>query len=80
MPTECSRDLFGFAPVAGREVVAAFDGGAITSDAEPLWMVVRIRAKMAQRKKCNCSPGWVRGRAWRAWDREAFSERQTLQC
>jgi hypothetical protein len=25
--------LFGFAPVEGREVVAAFDGGAITSDA-----------------------------------------------
>jgi hypothetical protein len=25
--------LFGFTPVAGREVVAAFDGGAITSDA-----------------------------------------------
>jgi hypothetical protein len=33
MPTECSRDLFGFAPVEGREVVAAFDDGAITSDA-----------------------------------------------
>jgi len=33
MPTECSADLFGFAPVEGREVVAAFDGGAITSDA-----------------------------------------------
>jgi len=33
MPTECSRDLYGFAPVEGREVVAAFDGGAITSDA-----------------------------------------------
>ena len=32
MPTECSADLFGFAPVEGREVVAAFDGGAITSD------------------------------------------------
>jgi hypothetical protein len=30
MPTECSRDLFGFAPVEGREVVAAFDGGAIS--------------------------------------------------
>ena len=27
MPTECSPDLFGFAPVEGREVVAAFDGG-----------------------------------------------------
>ena len=33
MPTECSADLFGFAPVEGREVVAGFDGGAITSDA-----------------------------------------------
>jgi len=28
--------LFGFAPVEGREVVAAFDGGAITSDAGSL--------------------------------------------
>jgi hypothetical protein len=36
MPTECSRDLFGFATVEGREVVAAFDGGAITSDAGAL--------------------------------------------
>src|SRR5438093_10700170 len=36
MPTECSADLFGFAPVEGREVVAAYDGGAITSDAGAL--------------------------------------------
>lgn len=33
MPTECSARLFDFAPVEGRQVVAAFDGGAITSDA-----------------------------------------------
>ena len=33
MPTECSPDLFGFARVEGRAVVASFDGGAITSDA-----------------------------------------------
>jgi Transposase DDE domain group 1 len=33
MPTECSAALFEFAPVEGRRVVAAFDGGAITSDA-----------------------------------------------
>src|SRR5262249_59214201 len=33
MQTECSADLFGFARVAGRSVVAAFDGGKITSDA-----------------------------------------------
>src|SRR3989454_11384535 len=36
MPTECNADLFGFAPVEGREVLAAFDGGAITSDAGAL--------------------------------------------
>jgi len=36
MPTECNPDLFGFAPVEGREVLAAFDGGAITSDAGAL--------------------------------------------
>ncbi len=33
MPTQCSADLFGFVPVEGRTVVAAFDGGAMTSDA-----------------------------------------------
>ena len=36
MTTDCTTDLFGFAPVEGREVVAAFDGGAITSDAGAL--------------------------------------------
>jgi Transposase DDE domain group 1 len=33
MQTECSADLFGFAPVEGRKVVAGFDGGRMTSDA-----------------------------------------------
>jgi hypothetical protein len=33
MQTECIADLFGFAPVEGRSVVAAFDGGKMTSDA-----------------------------------------------
>ena len=36
MLTECSATLFEFAPVEGRQVVAAFDGGAITSDAGAL--------------------------------------------
>jgi len=44
MPTECSLDLFGFAPVEGREVVAAFDGGAITSDAGALLLGATDRA------------------------------------
>ena len=33
MQTECSADLFGFARVEGRAVVAGFDGGRMTSDA-----------------------------------------------
>ena len=44
MPTECNRDLFGFAPVEGREVVASFDGGAITSDAGGLLLGATDRA------------------------------------
>ena len=33
MQTECSADLFGFTPVEGRNVVAAFDGGTMTTEA-----------------------------------------------
>jgi Transposase DDE domain group 1 len=44
MPTECNSDLFGFAPVAGREVVASFDGGTITSDAGALLLGATDRA------------------------------------
>src|ERR1700752_4168760 len=44
MPTECSRDLFGFISVEGRAVVAAFDGGAITSDAGALLLGATDRA------------------------------------
>ena len=36
MLTECNPMLFDFAPVEGGQVVAAFDGGAITSDAGAL--------------------------------------------
>ena len=44
MPTECSPALFEFAPVEGRRVVAAFDGGAITSDAGALLLGETDRA------------------------------------
>ena len=44
MPTECSAGLFGFAPVEGRRVEAAFDGGAITSDAGALLLGATDRA------------------------------------
>ncbi len=44
MPTECSPALFDFAPVEGRRVVAAFDGGAITSNAGALLLGATDRA------------------------------------
>ncbi|HEY0342475.1 MAG TPA: IS1380 family transposase [Steroidobacteraceae bacterium] len=44
MPTECNLKLFEFAPVEGRHVVAAFDGGAITSDAGALLLGETDRA------------------------------------
>ena len=52
MPTECSATQFEFAPVEGRHVVAAFDGGAITSDAGALLLgetdrAIRLTARFA---------------------------------
>ncbi len=44
MPTECTPDFFGFEPVEGREVTAAFDAGAITSDAGALLLGAADRA------------------------------------
>jgi Transposase DDE domain group 1 len=44
MTTDCSTNLFGFTDVEGREVVAAFDGGAITSDAGALLLGAADRA------------------------------------
>jgi hypothetical protein len=44
MPTQCSRDLFGYEGVEGRQVVAAFDGGEVTSDAGGLLLSATDRA------------------------------------
>jgi AraC-like DNA-binding protein len=44
MPTQCSRELFGYEAVEGRQVVAAFDGGKVTSDAGALLLGATDRA------------------------------------
>jgi hypothetical protein len=44
MPTQCRRDLFGYEVVEGRRVVAAFDGGQVTSDAGALLLGATDRA------------------------------------
>jgi hypothetical protein len=43
MPTQCRRDLFAYEVVEGRRVVAAFDGGQITSDAGALLLGATAR-------------------------------------
>src|ERR1700726_2907995 len=44
MQTECSADLFGFARVEGRAVVAGFDGGRMTPDAGAMLLGATDRA------------------------------------
>src|SRR5213082_2783234 len=54
MPTECNPALFGFAPVEGRQVVTAFDGGAITSDAGALLLGETDRAIRLSERFASC--------------------------
>jgi hypothetical protein len=54
MPTECSRDLFGHEVVEGRQVVAAFDGGQVTSDAGALLLGATNRVIGLVRRLARC--------------------------
>lgn len=54
MPTECNPDWFGFAAVEGRAVVAAFDGGMITSDAGALLLGATDRALGLTARLAGC--------------------------
>ena len=63
MPTECSADLFEFAPVEGRAVVAAFDGGMITSDAGALLLGATDRAIGLIERFAACFHRQPRGRS-----------------
>jgi len=54
MPTDCSANLFDFAPVEGRSVVASFDGGSITSDAGALLLGATDKVLGLTRKLAAC--------------------------
>ncbi len=65
MPTECNPKLFEFAPVEGRRVVAAFDGGTITSDAGAVLLgetdrAIRLTERFAScfTDVCGCRRRW----------------------
>ena len=54
MLTDCNAMLFEFAPVEGRRVEAAFDGGAITSDAGALLLGETDRALQLAARFAAC--------------------------
>jgi hypothetical protein len=54
MPAECSATSFGFGTAEGRRVVAAFDGGAATSDAGALLLGAADRAIGLLRRLAAC--------------------------
>ena len=64
MPTECNPKLFEFAPVEGRRVVAAFDGGTITSDAGALLLGGTDRAIRSDRAVCGVLHRRADARSW----------------
>src|SRR6266704_2190112 len=54
MPTECSAELFEFAAIERRSVVAGFDGGTITSDAGALLLSATDRAIRVMGRFAEC--------------------------
>ena len=54
MPTECSQDSLDFASLGSRKVIAAFDGGAITSNAGALLLRETDRAIGLSRQAAAC--------------------------
>ena len=64
MPTECNRDSFEFGTVERRNVVGAFDGGTITSDAGALLLgqtdkAIRLVSRLADCFQDGRSPAFV---------------------
>jgi hypothetical protein len=54
MPTDCTPALFEFEPVESRAVVAAFDGGSVTSDAGVLLLARADRKLGLTRRLAAC--------------------------
>ena len=54
MPAGCSPDLYELPSVDGRQVVAAFDGGRMTSDAGALLLGMTDRAIGLARRFAAC--------------------------
>ena len=80
MPTERNPNLFEFARVEGRSVVAAFDGGRITSDTGAMLLGAMDRVIGLTRRLAGCftamracGPGDCSGRGRTADGAPSFS-------
>ena len=71
MPTQCSAEQFGFGTAEGRAVVAAFDGGRVTSDAGALLLGATDRALRSGEAVCRVLSGSPLSRPPRTPDRDA---------
>jgi hypothetical protein len=60
MPTECNAEQFDFGIVEGRDVVAAFDAGLVTSDAGALLLGATDRAIDLIGRFAKCFRDWRR--------------------
>ena len=73
MQTECSVDRFGFAPVERRAVLAAFDGGRMTSDAGALLLGMTDRAIGLVERFAECfADNRVQNTVWERWSGSGF--------
>ena len=64
MPTDCSSDSLHFGTSAGRQLVGAFDGGAITSNGGVLLLGAADRAIRLTDRVAGCfrdlrAPEWI---------------------
>ena len=77
METECTPELFEFLPVDRRSVVAAFDGGTITSNAGALLMGLVDRGLGLMRRVAGCFTDrrdpLLSSIRWRRWWGSGFS-------
>ena len=80
MQTECSVDLFGFAPVERRAVVAGFDGGRMTSEAGALLLGATDRAIGLVERFCGMFHRWPRAGADRARGRHDDRPARLWDC
>jgi len=80
MPTECSPDSLDFASLGNRKVTAAFDGGAMTSNAGALLLRETDRITGPDAAGGGLLHGWPQAGPDRAQRRDAHRPAHPWHC